>query len=76
MKLLPNDGSLIDKKLMVETGRVYFFDQSGDIQSYVNDEPHNLFELPYFDQTVKVFKVNSLRVQPSLGILQLQVRAL
>ena len=34
----------------------------GDIQSNVmviNDEPHDLTELPYFDQSVKVFRTGS-----------------
>ena len=25
----------------------------------LNDEPHNLFELPYFDQSEKVFRTGS-----------------
>ena len=43
----------VDRK----TGRVYFFDQSWRIfkamQRLINDEPHNLFELPHFDENVK-----------------------
>ena len=36
LKLLSNDGSLIDKKLIVKTGRDYFFDQSGGYSKQPN----------------------------------------
>ena len=28
----------------------------------INDEPHNLVELPYFDQSAKVFRTGSIQV--------------
>ena len=36
MKLLSNDGNLINKKLIVSTERVYIFDQSGSYSKQCN----------------------------------------
>ena len=60
-----NDGSLINKNLIVLNPEEFTsLIKVGDIiframQWSINDEPLNPLELPYFDQSVKVFKTDS-----------------
>ena len=56
LKLPSNEGSLLTKSLSYKPGG---FTSLIKVQRLIYDEPHNLFELPYFDQNVKVFRTGS-----------------
>ena len=61
LKLLSNNGIWLTKSWLCKPSGYISLIKLGDIHSNVtvNDEPHNLFELPYFDQSVKVFRTGS-----------------
>ena len=61
MKLLSNNGSLINKKVD-HINRAVFLSKWGILKAMywlINDELHNLFESPYFDQNVEVIRTGS-----------------